>query len=43
MDFLIAKDDLHDCRLVENRTPVPADGEALLSVEHFGLTSNNIT
>ena len=43
MDFLIAKDDLHDCRLVENQTPVPADGEARLSVEHFGLTSNNIT
>ncbi|HUH80538.1 MAG TPA: DUF2855 family protein [Solirubrobacteraceae bacterium] len=43
MDLLINKDDLHECRLVEAEPPAPADGQALLSVEHFGLTSNNIT
>jgi hypothetical protein len=43
VDFLIAKDDLHDCRVQASEPPVPAGGQALLSVEHFGLTSNNIT
>ena len=43
LDLLINKDDLHECRLVEVDPPAPSDGQALLSVEHFGLTSNNIT
>ncbi len=43
MDFLVAKDDLHRCRFATDATPQPADGEALLSVRSFGLTSNNIT
>ena len=43
MDFLIARGDLHDCRFEDNDPPAPGDGEALLSVERFGLTSNNIT
>ena len=43
MDFLIAKDDLHACRFAEAEPPQPADGQALLSVDHFGLTANNIT
>jgi len=43
LDLLIDKDDLHECRLVEADPPAPADGQALLSVELFGLTSNNIT
>ena len=43
MDFLIARDDLHSCRFDEQPVPQLADGQALLRVERFGLTSNNIT
>jgi hypothetical protein len=43
VDFLLAKDDLHKCRCVELEAPVLQEGQALLSVDTFGLTSNNIT
>ena len=43
MDFLVAKDDLHNCHLQETAPPEPKDGQALLEVVHFGLTANNIT
>ena len=43
MDFLVKRDDLHDCRFADGATPEPAEGEALLRVDSFGLTSNNIT
>src|SRR5438105_687836 len=43
MDFQIAKDDLHRCRLLEAAAPALADGQALLAVDTFGLSSNNIT
>jgi len=43
MDFLIAKDDLHRCRFEDAEPPEPAPGQALLAVERFGLTANNIT
>jgi NADPH:quinone reductase-like Zn-dependent oxidoreductase len=43
MDFLIAKDDLHRCRFDERPAPEPGLGQALLRVDAFGLTSNNIT
>ncbi len=43
MDFLIARDDLHNIRFQESAVREPAPGEALLSVSAFGLTSNNIT
>jgi hypothetical protein len=43
VDFLIAKADLHECRFAEGERPQPADGEALLSIDSFGLTANNIT
>src|SRR5580704_18504761 len=43
MDFLIAKDDLHRCRFDDDPAPQPGDGQALLRVDAFGLTSNNIT
>ena len=43
MDFLIARGDLHETGLDESAAPVPGAGEAVLAVERFGLTSNNIT
>jgi hypothetical protein len=43
MDFLIARDDLHRCRVRETAPPELEPGQALLTVERFGLTSNNIT
>ena len=43
MDFLIAREDLHRCELRESAEPQPGPGQALLAVERFGLTSNNVT
>src|SRR6185312_12757581 len=43
MDFLISRTDLHECRFEDAPAPAPGPGEALLTVEAFGLTSNNIT
>src|ERR1700733_377321 len=43
MDFLIAKDDLHNCRFADTAALVPGPGQAVLRVDAFGLTSNNIT
>lgn len=43
MDFLISRADLHDCRFEDPDAAAPGDGEALLSVERFGLSANNIT
>jgi hypothetical protein len=42
-DFLVKRDDLHQCRLVESALPDPGPGQALLRVEAFGLTANNVT
>ena len=43
IDFQIARDDLHRCRVVDARPRELEDGQARLSVERFGLTANNIT
>jgi hypothetical protein len=43
VDFLIARGDLHETRFDDGEAPTPGPGEAVLSVERFGLTSNNIT
>ena len=43
MDFLIAKDDLHRCRFDDAPAPELQAGQALLRVDAFGLTTNNIT
>ncbi|HWJ49638.1 MAG TPA: DUF2855 family protein [Solirubrobacteraceae bacterium] len=43
MDFLIAKDDLHRCRVVESAPAELEEGQALLAVSSFGLSANNIT
>jgi Protein of unknown function (DUF2855) len=43
VDFEIRKADLHEHRFVHEDPPTPSDGEALLRIESFGLTTNNIT
>jgi NADPH:quinone reductase-like Zn-dependent oxidoreductase len=43
MDFLVATDDLHRCRFDERPAPEPGAGQALLRVDAFGLSANNIT
>ncbi len=40
---MISTGDLHECRFEQSAAPVPADGEALLAIDRFGLTANNIT
>jgi hypothetical protein len=42
-DFLVKRDDLRECRLAEPAPPALAPGQALLRVERFGLTANNVT
>ena len=43
MDFEVNRADIHECRVVEGTPPDPAPGQALLRVDRFALTSNNIT
>lgn len=43
MDFELNRRDLHKSRFVHGDPPTPRDGEAVLRIESFGLTSNNIT
>jgi hypothetical protein len=42
-DFLISRSDLHRHRFADTEVPEPGDGEAVLEIERFGLTANNIT
>jgi hypothetical protein len=42
-DFLVKREDLRDCRIVASQTPELEPGQALLRVDRFGLTANNIT
>jgi len=42
-DFFVKRKDLRECQIAESNVPEPAPGEALLRVESFGLTANNIT
>lgn len=42
-DFLVKRDDLRQCRIAESEPPQPEAGQALLRVERFGLTANNVT
>ncbi len=42
-DFLVKRDDLRECRIAESAVPELEPGQALLRVETFGLTANNIT
>jgi hypothetical protein len=42
-DFLVKRDDLRECRIAEAGAPEIASGQALLRVDRFGLTANNVT
>jgi hypothetical protein len=42
-DFLVKRDDLRECRVAESATPDLESGQALLRVETFGMTANNVT
>jgi Protein of unknown function (DUF2855) len=42
-DFLVKRGDLRECRLTDSEPPAIGAGQALLRVESFGLTANNVT
>ena len=42
-DFLVKRDDIHETRIADTATPELEPGQALLRVDTFGLTANNIT
>ncbi len=42
-DFLVKRDDLRTTRVVESQPPELQAGEALLRVDTFGVTANNVT
>jgi hypothetical protein len=42
-DFLVKRDDLRQCRVVESPAPEVEPGQALLRVASFGMTANNVT
>jgi uncharacterized protein DUF2855 len=42
-DFLVKRDDLRECRVAESAAPELEAGQALLRVESFGMTANNVT
>jgi hypothetical protein len=41
--FLVKRDDLRECRIADSLAPEPGPGQALLRVESFGMTANNVT
>jgi Protein of unknown function (DUF2855) len=43
VDFLVNRKDLHEFKTVDRAPPDLEPGQALLQIESFGLTSNNIT
>ena len=42
-DFLVKRNDLRECRVVESAPAELEAGQALLRVDTFGLTANNVT
>jgi Protein of unknown function (DUF2855) len=42
-DFLVKRSDLRESRIAESPRPDPQPGQAVLRVDGFGLTTNNIT
>ena len=43
IDFLVKRDDFRQTRIAESDTPSLVAGQALLRVDTFGLTANNVT
>lgn len=43
LDFTVKRDDLGSTNMVESGTPKPSQGQAVLAIERFALTANNIT
>jgi uncharacterized protein DUF2855 len=43
VDFEVKRADLHECRVIDGEPPDLAPGQALLRVDAFALTTNNIT
>jgi hypothetical protein len=43
MDFLVKRDDLHQCRFADDAVGPLEPGQALLEIDSFGLTTNNVT
>jgi len=43
MDFLVNRKDLHEFKMVDREPAELEPGQALLEIDSFGLTSNNIT
>jgi hypothetical protein len=42
-NFLVKRDDIRQCRVEESHVPDIEPGQALLRVDSFGLTANNVT
>jgi hypothetical protein len=42
-DFLVKRDDLRECRIAASEPAELAAGQALLRVDSFGVTANNVT
>jgi hypothetical protein len=42
-DFLVKRDELRECRVAESGVPEIGEGQALMRVDSFGLTANNVT
>jgi hypothetical protein len=42
-DFLVKRDDPRECRIADSEPLTVGPGEALLRVDRFGLTANNVT
>ena len=42
-DFLVKRDDLRECRIEESEPIEPESGQAVLRVDSFGMTANNVT
>ena len=42
-DFLVKRDDLRQCRIAESEPIALGAGQALLRIDRFGLTANNVT
>jgi Protein of unknown function (DUF2855) len=42
-DFLVKRDNLRECRIADAEVAQPGPGQALLRIDSFGMTANNVT